>query len=244
MRKLFALTKRNLLELLRDPIALILCIGFPTVMLVFMQLIFKGFEYVPANFAIENYSVGVCVFGYTFTALFVALSVSGDKNTSFIKRLAIAPVNKLVYYLSYLFSSLPIILVQSMLFFAIALAFGLPFDYNVLLALLCLVPSAILYISLGVLFGSICKNEKQTGPISSIFISATGILGGVFMPIEAFSGIFGKIVNLLPFTHTVKIASDLYVNTTSNFFIHFTVIVIYVAVIWLTIFLVEKLKKK
>jgi hypothetical protein len=74
MKQLIALTKRNLLEILRDPLAAVFCIAFPVVMLTFMQAIFSGFEFVPENFQIENYSMGICVFGYAFAGMFPAAS--------------------------------------------------------------------------------------------------------------------------------------------------------------------------
>jgi len=50
----------------------------------------------------------------------------------------------------------------------------------------------------------------MTGPMSSIFISLTGIFDGVFMSIDSFSGAFANIIELLPFSHSVLIASELH----------------------------------
>lgn len=99
MKKLFALVARNLKETIRDPLSMLFCLLFPIAMLVLMQAIFSGMGDRPANFEITNYASGICVFGYTFVALFVAMQIAGDKNTSFIKRLNVAPLSKFVYYL-------------------------------------------------------------------------------------------------------------------------------------------------
>ena len=56
MKKLFALSKRNIKEMLRDPLSLVFCIAFPVLMLVMMQIIFKNVEYMPENFEIKNYA--------------------------------------------------------------------------------------------------------------------------------------------------------------------------------------------
>ena len=190
MNKLVSLIKRNLKEMLRDPLSIIFCLIFPIAMLVLMQAIFINMEYVPDNFKIESYASGICVFGYTFISMFVAMQISSDKNTSFIKRLNIAPMNKFLYYFSFVCSSLPLVLAQTILFFLIALIFGFPFSVNLILSIIYLLPSALFYICLGVLIGIICNNEKQTGPISSIFISLVGIFGGIFMPLTALSESF------------------------------------------------------
>ena len=171
MKKVIQLTIRNIKEMLRDPLSIVFCLIFPILMLVLMQSIFTNFEYIPDNFKIANYAPGICVFGYTFIAMFVGLQIASDKNTSFIKRMNIAPINKFTYYLSFMLSAFPLAILQTILFFLIALFFGFPFNYKFLLSVVYLMPSSILYISLGIMIGVICNNEKQTGPISSIFIT-------------------------------------------------------------------------
>ena len=244
MKRLFALVNRNAKEALRDPLTLIFCIGFPVVMLVFMQIIFTNMQFVPENFRIEHYAAGICVFGYTFTGMFTAMNIAGDKNTSFIKRITISPIQKFTYLFSFTLSGLPIAFCQTLLFFLIALAFGLPFGGNWLLSILYLLPSAFFYLSLGTLLGVICKNEKQTGPISSIFISLSGILGGVFMPLSSFSGGFSVFVNCLPFSHSVLIASELYTANNSYFWQHTAVLLGYAILLWGISLLVERCSAK
>jgi len=242
--KTLALTKRNLKEMLRDPITLVFCLAFPVVMLVLMQAIFVSIEYVPDNFKIENYASGICVFGYTFIAMFVAMQIASDKNTSFIKRLNIAPTSKLSYYLSFVLSSLPLAMAQTIIFFAIALIFRFPFNLNLLLSIVYLIPSALFYISLGVMVGIICNNEKQTGPISSIFISLVGILGGVFMPLGGLSKGFAGFVNALPFCHTVMISSDLTTKGASAIYPHILFVIGYTLVCVAVSLIVELIRAK
>ena len=182
------------------------------------------------------------MFGYAFTGMFTAMSVAGDKNTSFIKRINVSPTNKLTYYLSYVLSGMPIALVQTILFFALSFIFKFPFDARVLLAILYLFPSALTYVTIGVLIGVICSNEKQTGPISSILISVVGMLGGIFMPSEVFTGGFATLVNVLPFIHTVKIASEIYVVGASAILPHLWYLLAYIGVFWALIYVIEKLK--
>lgn len=233
------LARRNIKETLRDPLGMIFCLGFPLVMLVIMQLILGAVEYVPENFEIKTYASGICVFGYTFTSLFAAMQIAADKNTAFMKRIEISPVRKWEYYSGHFLAALPIAVVQSVVFYFIALIFGFPFDANFILGIIYLIPSACFYICVGILVGALCKNEKQTGPVCSIFISLTGILGGVFMPTSAFTGGFATFVNALPFTHTVAIAGELHTVGASCIYPHILYILGYIVVLICAVFLTE-----
>ncbi len=242
MKKCLILAQRNIKEMIRDPLSLVFCLGFPVVMLLLMQIIFTNLEFVPDNFAITNYASGICVFGYTFTSLYVAMQVTSDKNTSFIRRINISPISKFGYYCSYFLSALPMALIQTVLFFLIALIFKFPFDINFLLSIIYLLPSAVLYICIGLLIGCICKNEKQTGPITSIFISLTGIFGGVFMPINLFEGGFATFINLLPFGHSVLIGSELQTVGAACIYPHILYLLFYIALFTAIVAVIEKVR--
>lgn len=244
MRKTFVIAKRNIIEMFRDPVSLVLCIAFPLFMLLLMQILFKSIPSTPDNFQIQNYASGICVFGYTFISLYISMQIATDKNTSFIKRLDISPIHRYNYLFSYYISSFPMILLQTTLFFVVALAFGFPFNLNLLLSIIYLIPSAILYITFGIFIGVISKNEKVTGPISSILISVIGIFGGIFMPATAFSGTFGTIVNLLPFSHSVAIATDLQTIGASCIYPHILYILFYIVILLsITLIIDNKLSK-
>ena len=243
MKGLVSLTGRNLKEMFRDPLSAVFCLAFPLVMLALMQIIFLNMEFVPDNFKIENYAAGICVFGYTFTAMMVALQISADKNTSFVKRINISPVGRLVYIASFLCSALPVAFLQTVLFFLVALIFGYGFNLNFLLGIIYLLPSAVMYICFGILFGALSKNEKQTGPLSSIFISLTGIFGGVFMPVTAFSGGFATFINLLPFAHSVAIAQELHTIGAGCIYPHVLWVLGYAVAAFGAVMITEKVKR-
>lgn len=243
MNKIFALTSRNIKEIVRDPLAMVFCVGFPVVMLVLMQLIFLQLPNIPSIFQISSYICGICVFGYTFSMLFIAMQISGDKNTEFINRIKLAPITQTTYYFSYVLAMLPIMLCQTILFFAIGLCFGLPFGIEILLAILCLFPSAMLFIAFGIFLGTICKNEKQAGPISSIIISLTGILGGIFMPVQEM-GAFSTISNCLPFIHCTEIASQALTLNFAQTLPHLLWIVCYTIIIYCLTLLIKKIRKQ
>ena len=242
MNNLFLLAKRNLKEMLRDPLTMVFCLGFPLLMLIALPLIFSGMEVVPEIFKIENYAVGICVFGYCFSALFVALTISGDKNSEFINRIKMSPIKKGIYPLSFVVALLPITILQTLIFFILSLIVKMPFGANLFIATAYLIPSAIFYISAGVLVGVICKTEKHAGPISSIIISLGCMLGGVFMPTENM-GVFTTITNLLPFVHTVDIARGVFFGNYACIYPHILWVIGYTAILWIIIAIINKVRK-
>ncbi len=204
MGRIKALTLRNIKETYREPLSLVFCIFLPLVMLIFMELILGNFEGGVATFEIDTYAPGIAVFGYTFTMLFVALGISSDSSHAFMTRILISPLKPLEYYLSYALAFLPICVVQTVIFYAVAFAFGFTASIGTLVSAVYLLPSAIFYIVCGMFIGTVAKSEKEAGPFSSIFITGAGLLGGVWMPIEQIGGTFFKVCKFLPFYSTIK----------------------------------------
>ena len=155
-----------------------------------------------------------------------------------------SPVKKSTYLLSYLLSGLPLTFLQTVLFLAISFIFGLPFDFNALLILVYLLPSQLFYLTVGISRGSLCKNEKQSGPMSSIIISLSCMLGGVFMPVTTFTGAFKTVLDILPFAHTVQIASEIYNVGAGCILSHLPFVLGYTLALWLVIVLVNLSKRK
>ena len=209
MHRIKALTVRNLKETAREPMSLIFCVVFPLVMLVIMQLVLGGSDAAgTAVFQIDNFAPGIAVFGYTFTMLFVALGIAADKNTAFMTRILISPLSPLEYYLSYVFAFMPVCLLQTVLFYAVALVFGLNASVGLLVSLVYTLPSAFFYIACGLFIGTVSKSEKAAGPVSSVFICAAGMLGGIWMPVETLGGVFFGVCKALPFYNTIKPAAS------------------------------------
>ena len=209
MNRIKALTVRNIKETVREPLSLVFCVLFPIAMLVMMELIMSGVPKEGATmFEIENFSAGIAVFGYTFTMLFIALGLASDKTSAFMTRISVSPLKPIEYYLSYVFAFLPVCLLQTVLFFACALIFGLKISVGLLVAIVYLIPSMLFYISCGIFIGTVAPSDKAAGPVSSIFICAAGLLGGVWMPVESLGGGFFSVCKALPFFATVKPAAS------------------------------------
>lgn len=123
-----AFAKRNMKELLRDPLTLFFGLGFPLVLLLLMNLIQRN---VPVHiFELDTLAPGMAAFGLTFLALFAGLLLARDRTTSFLSRLAASPMTAADFLLGYLLPMLPMAVGQSVICLAAAVALGLPVSWN------------------------------------------------------------------------------------------------------------------
>lgn len=160
--KIRILSRRTGKEILRDPLTLIFGLGFPLVVLFLLSAIQANVP-VPL-FAIEKLGPGVTVFGLSFLTLFSGMLVSRDRGTALLLRLYTTPIRPAEYILGYLLPMLPIALAQTAVCYAAAMLLGLAWTPRILLAILLSLPASILFLSFGLLFGSL-MNEKQVGGI-------------------------------------------------------------------------------
>src|SRR5664280_2913513 len=156
--RLLAFTSRNRKELLRDPWNLAFGIGFPVVLLLLLSAIQAN---IPVSlFNIEKLAPGIAVFGLSFISLFSATLIAKDRTTSFLMRLFASPLSASDFILGYALPLLPMAILQGAVCFVTAFFLGLSLNVNVLVALIVLVPTAVLFIAIGLLAGSIF-NDKQ-----------------------------------------------------------------------------------
>ena len=132
--------ERNFKELIRDPLSLIFEIALP----LFLLFIFQQFNLPNELFKINNFTPGIIVFGFAFISLFSATLIAKDRTSSLLIRLGTSPMKPKDYIIGYVLSIIPIILIQEVLFFALAIALGLTFSINILFTLLISVVVSIL----------------------------------------------------------------------------------------------------
>ena len=209
MNKVINFYKRNLKEILRDPIIYIFCLGFPIAMFFLFYIINNYSNGNTATFEILSLLPGIIVFSYSFVMLTLAIIVSKDKQTFFLKRLYSSPMKSYHFISGYSLVGLFIGLLQTLVCiltgFIISLISNIGFISigNILLLIIAQLPILITNIFLGVLFGTIF-NDKSAPGICSVFISLAGILGGCWMPIETM-GAFESFCMFLPFYPSVYI---------------------------------------
>ena len=217
--------KRCAKEILRDPINLIFGLGFPIVLLVLLSAIQAN---VPVDlFKIDSLAPGITVFGLSFMTLFSASLIAKDRETSFLARLYTTPLQAIDYILGYMLPILPIAIAQSVTCYIVAIVIGLKVSTNILYAVLMLFPISVLYISLGLLCGSIF-NVKQVGGIcGALLTNLSAWLSGVWFDLKLIGGVFEKLADFLPFVHAVELERAMLSGDYSNVIIHLLYVLIY-----------------
>lgn len=201
--KMLAFAKRNTKEILRDPLTVIFGLGFPLVLILLLSAIQAS---IPVSlFEIETLTPGITVFGLSFMTLFSATVIAKDRGTSFLSRLYTTPMTPIDFILGYTLPILPVSIAQSIICYIVALLLGLEPTLNILLALIFIIPISILFIALGLLFGSIL-NDKQVGGIcGALLTNLSAWLSGTWFDLKLVGGVFEKIAYLLPFVHAVEL---------------------------------------
>jgi len=199
--------KRNFKEIIRDPLSIIFAILLP----LFLLFIFQQFNIPSENYKLQNFTPGIIVFGFSFITLFTAMLVSKDRTTSLLVRLGISPMKPIEYILGYMLSIIPIIIIQNVLFFILAVVLGLSFSINIIWAMLISIVIAILFIVTGIIIGSLCS-EKASSGISSIIVQLVCFTSGMYFPRESLGKVFAKICEYLPFESAVTIIKGIMNN--------------------------------
>jgi len=193
---------RNAREILRDPLNLAFGLGFPVVLLLMLSAIQAN---VPvALFEIEHLAPGITVFGLAFMTLFSATLIAKDRQSAFLMRLYTTTLKPRHFILGYMLPVLPISIAQTTICYLFAFVLGLELSGNILLAIIGNVPVALLYVAMGLLFGSILSDKQVGGICGALLTNLTAWLSGVWFDLELVGGAFQKIANILPFVHAVE----------------------------------------
>ena len=223
--RMLTFSKRCVKEILREPINLVFGIGFPVVLLVLLSAMQSN---IPVEiFAIESLAPGVVVFGLAFITLFSATLVSKDRESSFLQRLYTTPLRPCEFILGYMLPLIPISLGQSAVCYIVAIALGLPISINILLALLSMIPIILLYVSLGLLVGSLVGVKAAGGLCGGLFTNLSAWISGVWFDLSLIGGVFEKVARLLPFVHAVELQRNIINGDTNGLLTHFVVVMVY-----------------
>ena len=200
--KMLMFANRNAKEILRDPLNLIFTFGFPLVLLVLLSVIQAN---IPVSlFEISHLSPGIAVFGLSFLTLFSATVIAKDRGSSLFQRLYTTPMTSADFILGYTLPIIPVAIVQSLVCYVAAVFIGLEITVNILYSVIFIIPVSLMYIAMGLLFGSLL-NEKQVGGIcGALLTNLSAWLSGIWFDLELVGGIFKKISYMLPFVHAVE----------------------------------------
>lgn len=201
--KTITLAKRCFKEIVKDPLNIIFGLAFPIVLLLLLSAMQAN---IPVDlFEIERLAPGIIMFGLSFFSLFSATLIAKDKESMFLERLYTTPLKSYNFILGYMLPLIPLALIQSSITYLFSILLGLEISINILFALLLSIPIAILFISLGLLFGSVL-NVKQVGGIcGALLTNLSAWLSGIWFDISLVGKGFESVAKMLPFYHCVEL---------------------------------------
>ena len=227
--------KRNIKELIRDPLSLVFSVLLP----LFLLFIFQQFNIPNEAYNLTNFTPGIIIFSFSFITLFTATLIARDRQSSLLIRLGVSPMKSHEYILGYMISLIPMILIQNVLLFGLSLLLGLKFSISIIFAILVSIIVSILFISIGILFGSLFT-EKASSGISSIIVQFVCFTSGMYFSIDLVGKGFAKVCHILPFEGSLNILkavlnNDFSMVTTENIVV-FTLYTIAILILSIIIF--------
>lgn len=170
--RLTSFASRNTKEILRDPLTFCFGLGFPVVLLLLLSAINSAIpeQAQMTMFNIDKLTPGITVFGMSFISLFSSMLIAKDRTTSFMMRLFTSPLKAHEFIIGYTLPLLPMAILQSAVCVVVAFFLGLEVSVNILLMLAVNIPIAIVFISLGLLLGTLL-NEKAVGGICGALLT-------------------------------------------------------------------------
>lgn len=200
--KILTFSGRTAKEILRDPLNLAFGLGFPVVLILLLSAIQAN---IPISlFEIESLAPGITVFGLSFMTLFAATLIAKDRGSSLLQRLYTTPLTAKDFILGYTLPILPIGMAQTLICYIFAVILGLEVNGRILLAVVSILPVALLYIALGLLCGSVFTDKQVGGICGALLTNLSAWLSGIWFDLELVGGAFKQAAYLLPFAHAVE----------------------------------------
>ena len=226
--------KRNIKEILRDPVNLFFSLGFPLVLLVLLSIINSAIPPEAKNtmFQIQNLAPGLAMFGSVFMALFAGMLLAKDRTSSFLMRLFTSPMTAADFILGYTLPMLVMTIVQAAITLLAAGAFGLDIHINILFAISMTAVTSLFFVGTGLLFGSLLNERAVGGVCGALLTNIAGWLSGVFIPIDLIGGAFKTITHMLPFYHSTEAIRISLGGNFSRMLPHLIVVIGYTIVIF------------
>lgn len=227
--KMLTFSKRNSKEILRDPLTLVFGLGFPIVLILLLTAIQSS---IPVSmFEIDRLTPGITVFGLSFMTLFSATLIAKDRGSSLLQRLYTTPLCSTDFILGYILPVLPICIAQTLICYAVAVVLGLEVTVNILLSVIVALPAALLFISMGLLCGSVFTDKQVGGICGALLTNLSAWLSGTWFDLELVGGTFKNIAYALPFVHAVEMERAVLSGNYAGIFPHIYWVIGYAAAI-------------
>ena len=192
------LAKRNLKEVLRDPLSLGIAIALPLGLLLALQAL-GGEE---TSFLTPTMlTPGIILFGFVMIMFSSSMILSRDRETSLLARLLTAPVRSREFVSGYSVPYLLVAAVQSIVLMVIGVILGLTSEGPIGAVILVFALMAIFFVALGMIFGATLTVAQTSGAYALVLMLT--IFGGAWFDLDEIGGVFVTVGDLLPFKHAL-----------------------------------------
>ncbi|GKI14394.1 transport permease protein [Oscillospiraceae bacterium] len=216
--RLLTFSARTAKEILRDPLNLFFGLGFPLVLIGLLTAIQSNIP-VPI-FELAHLTPGVTIFGLSFITLFAAVLISKDRESALLQRLYTTPLTAADFIFGYTLPLLPMAAAQGIICYIAAALLGLELKITALYAVLVIIPVALFYIALGLVFGSVLNSKQVGGICGALLTNLSAWLSGIWFDVDLVGGPFEKIANALPYIHAVELERAVFNGDYSNILPH------------------------
>ncbi len=192
------LAKRNLKEVLRDPLSLGITIALPLLLLLTLQAL-GGDE--TSYMSPTLLTPGIVLFGFVMVMFSSAMILSTDRETALLARLLTAPLRSNEFVTGY---SVPYLLVAAMqwiVLMVVGVILGLTIAGPMAAVVLVFALMAIFYVALGMIFGATLTVAQTSGAYAVVLLLT--IFGGAWFDLEQIGGVFVTVGDVLPFKHAL-----------------------------------------
>lgn len=216
--RMMMFASRTTKEMLRDPLTLFFGLAFPVIILLLLTAINQN---IPDDvFSISYLAPGIAVFGLSFMALFSAQIIAKDRGSELITRLFTTPMTSNDFIFGYTLPLLPMAMVQTVICYGVSLMLGMEFSWNVPVAILMIIPVAVLFIGIGLLCGSLFNEKAVAAICGALLTNLTAWFSGTWFSLELVGGWFEKIAYALPFVHAVEMGRAVMAGEYEGIFPH------------------------
>lgn len=240
--KTIVYSKRNFKELLNDPINLAFTIGLPVFLIIFMVIFNKSLQF-NESFNVENFVPSTIIFSFTFLTMFSGMLIAKDRTSEFLSRMYVSPLKAHNYILGYALPMLVVAFIQILILYAIGFILGLNFTLNILASIPFLLLISLIFIGLGLVFGSLLK-DSVVGGVSSIIIQVVAFTSGMWFSLDLIGGAFKTISYILPFSHSVDLVKSIVSGNYNDILVSTLVVLAYTLITVILSIIIFKKKMK
>ena len=192
------LAKRNLKEVLRDPLSLGIAIALPLLLLLTLQAL----ESDDASYMSPTLlTPGIILFGFVMVMFSSAMILSKDRETGLLARLLTAPLRSNEFVTGYSVPYLLVAVMQWVVLMVVGVILGLTIAGPMAAVVLVFALMAVFYVALGMILGATLTVAQTSGAYAVVLLLT--IFGGAWFDLEQIGGVFVTVGDLLPFKHAL-----------------------------------------